>query len=187
MKPLFNKMKTSMWKNFGHSEGNMLIWLGALGWILSSAAQIFVVATNDKFTKKEKSFMIPQECFDGLLNVGLFLFLSCVFKNGVSKMLKNGKLKIMDGNIDKTAKYKEPVTTIASIAGSVVACNIVTPLARNYLGARVQKRIMDNHLNQPENVYSTPTKIKSDKTFPDLQKRSDKIIFPSSMNGSIKI
>ena len=43
-----------LYKAYGGSMGKMLIHTGVIGWALSSAAQIFAIAINDKIHKKQK-------------------------------------------------------------------------------------------------------------------------------------
>jgi hypothetical protein len=69
-----------------------LIWTAAAGWVLSSLAQIFVVATDKKISKKDKKFLIPQEILDGITNVGLFLTITQLIKNAGAKLIDKGVL-----------------------------------------------------------------------------------------------
>ncbi len=183
MNKLFSSVKNWVWKltsaeKGGCDEASMLMWAGAAGWVLSSLAQIAAIVGNQKLSKKEKSFLIPQEAFDGAVNVGLFLTLTQAFKSGMTKLIENGHIKFAN-----TAKdYKAPMVTIASIVGSVVACNIITPLVRNYLGARVQKRIIDNHLNPVyNNPYIALQNNNSTHIVKPLVKTSSTFIYPTTM------
>lgn len=58
---LFDEFKTVIYKNYGENPGKMLVHTGVLGWILSSLAQIAAVVFNDKISKEQKVFLIPQD------------------------------------------------------------------------------------------------------------------------------
>lgn len=165
----FSELKTNLFHKYGENPGAMLLHTGTIGWILSCAAQMMAIVTNDKIDAKEKAFLLPQEFGDGLINILSFYILTSSVKNIASLMAQNGKIankaikgylnkhglteKIgkADFNIrdtknfgeikDEFVSFKNGVDVIASTAGSVISCNLVTPVLRNEFAARKQQEI----------------------------------------------
>lgn len=163
----FSSLKSNLYRNYGENPGKMLVHTGTAGWILSSAAQVMAIITNDKIAPEQKTFLIPQEIGDGLINILSFYILTSSVKNLCSKAVLNGKIanktikdyldkhnltdKIgkVDFNIKKTQNFgeikddynsfKNGIDVLASTAGSVLSCNIVTPILRNEYAAAQQK------------------------------------------------
>ena len=72
--------------------GSMLITTGALGFGLSSGAQIIGIAKNKKIDKEQKTYMINQEVGDALINIcSLFVF-GKLTKHIGSKLVSTGKI-----------------------------------------------------------------------------------------------
>ena len=92
IKDIFQKPLKWIYKNFKENTSIMLIVTGSLGWILSSAAQLGAIVNNKKISNEKKSFLLPQEFMDGFINVGTFLFTTIVFKKGIEKLVKTGKI-----------------------------------------------------------------------------------------------
>lgn len=78
------------WKTYAEDVGKSLIHLGALGWFLSAAAQVTMIAKNDDISRKEKEFLIPQEIADGVINVGLYYTICQGIKKGCESLLEKG-------------------------------------------------------------------------------------------------
>ena len=94
MKSPFRWMSPSaIYAKYSKDPGNMLVHTGVIGWALSSAAQIFAIAINDKISPKEKMFLIPQEIADAVVNCLSFY----TFTNGIKffgkKLTQTGKLR----------------------------------------------------------------------------------------------
>lgn len=164
----FMSCKNYLYKNYGESPGKMLVHTGVLGWILSSAAQVFAIVINDKIPAKEKMFLIPQEFADAAINILSFYAVTNWFTSVGNKLVKSGKLltpklkkyvdekqiqdigKIttdissgMTGDIrNEFMKFKGGVSIIFSTVGSILSCNIITPILRNQYAAKKQKEIM---------------------------------------------
>ncbi len=164
----FMSCKNYLYKNYGESPGKMLVHTGVLGWILSSAAQVFAIVINDKIPAKEKMFLIPQEFADAAINILSFYAVTNSFTSVGNKLVKSGKLltpklkkyvdekqiqdigKIttdissgMTGDIrNEFMKFKGGVSIIFSTVGSILSCNIITPILRNQYAAKKQKEIM---------------------------------------------
>ena len=179
LKNFLQKNLNWIYNTFKNDTSKMLIVTGSLGWILSSAAQICGILANPKISKEKKSFLLPQEFMDGVVNVAAFLGITMVTKQGISKMASTGKIATqsvrdflnknsiykdkvgkLDFNLDKVLtenselkksydSYKNFVTTMGTIGASVLSCNIVTPLIRNATASRVQKNYIDMKNNNP--------------------------------------
>ena len=71
---MFNPFKSALnWiaTHFRKDASKMLIWTGVAGWTLSSLAQISAVMFNPKLSKEQKSFLVPQEIADAVVNSSL--------------------------------------------------------------------------------------------------------------------
>jgi len=168
-----------------HKEADkMLIHTGAIGWALSSAAQIFGIVINDKIPKEQKMFLIPQEFADAFVNILAFYTVTQTLASFANKLITTGKIipenvkKVLvkqgfadrigkfDFNISKHAKltgnpsktytgFKIGAGVIAMTLGSVISCNIITPLLRNkYASHRQQQNIAK--LNNPNPAWQNP-------------------------------
>ena len=87
---MFN-FKDFVAKHFTDSTAVMLIVTGAIGWALSSIAQMGAILVNKQISNKEKSFLIPQEFCDAIVNILLFVGMTSVARYGVRKMFTTGK------------------------------------------------------------------------------------------------
>lgn len=205
---LFSNFKTAMYKNYGENPGKMLVHTGVLGWILSSLAQVTAIVVNDKISAKEKSFLIPQEIADAVINIVSFYAITSSFKRIASKLVTTGKLTtkpikeflIKEGvnkpefigkrnfNIEKMASFedikgeyrpfKNGVDVIASVVGSIISCNIVTPVLRNQYAAKEQKKALAK-MNNKNSQLEAPRGI----SMADYQKMAAL----RYSNGSLKI
>lgn len=164
----FNAFKNYMAEHYGKSHGKMLIHTGVIGWILSAAAQVGAIVTNDKISHKQKMYLIPQELADAAVNIVSFYLITQSFKSVVTKAVNCGKILnkpvrafletnnvknigkksfdvLRDGNLTKdlVAKFesfRNGVDFIGTTAGSILSCNIVTPIIRNEIATNKQKK-----------------------------------------------
>lgn len=90
---MWNGFKSYVYKHYGENPGSMLVHTGVIGWILSAAAQIYAVAFNDKISKEQKVFLIPQEIGDAVVNIASFYTLTSGIKYIGSKLAKTAKLR----------------------------------------------------------------------------------------------
>ena len=167
-------------KNFKEDTSKMLIATGTLGWALSSLAQGIAVVANPKISNEKKSFLLPQEMMDALVNVGGFFCFTMLTKKCIGKMAKTGKIapdsvrKFLDShpeykkqvgkldfNLDKIFEnkpefeklnesyqsHKNFVTTMGTVGASIISCNMITPLIRNFTASNVQKTYIDMKKN----------------------------------------
>ena len=181
-----DKLLENLWNKYSKDPAKMLIVTGTSGWALSSAAQIFALLFNDKISAKEKTFLIPQEMFDAIVNIGSFYFVTQGVKKGMAKLVSTGKLAPKsirtylnnspfkdsvgkaDFNIEKDLKglvsfnehmdtytsFKNIATVGGSIAGSVLSCNVITPILRNNLAAFSHNTILKNADNGTSKVFT---------------------------------
>ncbi len=169
----FMAIKNYLYKHYGEEPGKMLVHTGVLSWTLSAAAQVMAIAFNDKISKKEKLFLIPQECADAAINILSFYLVTNAFTNFGVKLVKTGKLttpvidkfikenkvqnvgkittdisKNMSGELlNEFKSLKSGVSMITNTIGSIASCNILTPILRNEYAARKQKEILSKDGN----------------------------------------
>lgn len=164
----FMDMKNSLMRSFGEDPGKMLLHTGTLGWILSSLAQVMAVVLNDKIPKKQKTFLIPQEIADAGINICSFYIFTNSFTKLANKMVSTGKWRTpaidaflkkynlkkhigsYDFNIKDLANFDEIKSSYKAIAsgnaiaastiGSIISCNLVTPVLRNKFAAHKQQQ-----------------------------------------------
>ena len=169
MSKSFEQIKNFMFKT-SKSPADMLFYTSVLAWVLGCLAQVFSISCNKKLSKKEKSFLIPQEIFDGFLNIGIYSLVTVnVLKFTKEKFKKNPVLNI------KGDRYIAPAVTLASIGAGTVACNIVTPLARNYLGAKVQKQFLS--LNSKNKSQQSNVDLNKITTRPYFKQKSQEFLY----------
>lgn len=201
---------------YGKDVGKMLVHTGVIGWVLSSAAQVTAILINDKIPKEQKMYMIPQELADAAVNIVSFYAVTRTFKSLANKLVSSGKLlpktvrdvlknssvasKIgekgfdvaKDGHLSADVfksydKFYSGVDIIGTTLGSVISCNLLTPVIRNEIAARRQKkgiaRINSKAESQPANLKAPEV-----KTTPFLQKPTMQTFQSAYMNsGSLKI
>lgn len=204
--------------HYGEDVGKMLVHTGVIGWILSSAAQVTAIVINDKIPKEQKMYMIPQELADAAVNIVSFYAITRTFKALSNKLVSSGKLLskpvrevlknssvakdigkkgfdvVKNGHLspETLKKYQEfysGVDIAGTTLGSVISCNLVTPIIRNEIAARRQKkgiaRINSKAESQPANLKTPEVKT------PFLQQPTMQTFQASYMNrnnsGSLKI
>ena len=97
---------------FSKDASKMLVFTGVAGWALSSAAQIFALMVNPKISKDQKSFLIPQEMADAVVNIGAFFLFTRVAQRMVGKLFSTGKIapKEVRAYLEKhKAQFKDKV------------------------------------------------------------------------------
>ena len=194
---LFNSLKNYLAKHYGNHPGKMLVHTGVVGWILSAMAQVCAISLNDKLPKDVKLFMIPQEIADAGVNIASFYLITRSCQSLSRALVRSGKLlpknirqhlishninpninKSFDvlthGNLtpelakDYDAFYKG-VDVAGTTIGSILSCNIITPIIRNQIAAHRQNDII----------------AKRQKVAPDYMFRPSMQTFQS--NASLKI
>ena len=89
---IFQRPLEWIYNTFKNDTSKMIIATGTLGWILSSAAQIVAILGNPKISNEKKSFLLPQEYMDAIINICGFFFLTMMTKVGIHKLAKTGKI-----------------------------------------------------------------------------------------------
>ena len=164
----FENFKVNFFKRYGAQPGKMLIHTGIIGWVMSSLAQISAIIINDKIPKEQKMFMIPQEFADALINIASFYAVTRSMTGVANKAVKCGKLLpksikdyIIKSNLgknlgkynldigkhlrlprnikDEYLEFKNGIDVTATLIGSIVSCNIITPILRNIYASHRQK------------------------------------------------
>ncbi len=153
------------------NRANFLKITGVAGLALSCLAQTCAIIFNPKIDKKEKSFLVPQELADGILNSSLFWLFTSKTSDLAKKFVINKK--IIPASLENILKKYKPsgqnlltaekhflnfleqnggisakktgltilngAGLIGMIAGSILSVNIITPLIRNRIAAKIQK------------------------------------------------
>ncbi len=202
--------KVHMLKNYGENPGKMLVHTGTLGWILSSLAQVGAVVFNDKISPEQKSFLIPQEIADAAINILSFYVITNSLKNFGAKLVSTGKLRTkrirnflekndlmskvgkLDFDVSKQPNFspiadsyksfKNGVDVVTSTVGSVISCNILTPILRNEYASKRQKQTIAKMQQHQLNNIQHPRGISID----DYQKLAS-MKFSSSGNSALRI
>lgn len=199
--------------------GKMLVHTGVIGWILSSAAQVTAIVINDKIPKEQKMYMVPQELADAAVNIISYYAISRTFKAVSNKLVSSGKLlpeairtflknsSLADkvgkagfdvkkhGNLptelaEQYNKFFKGVDVAGTTLGSILSCNIVTPIVRNEIAANKQKKcIAKMDSNAPENHISN---IKNNPEKPAFLQAPTMQAFQTAyatrpMSGNLKI
>ena len=169
-------------KNYGDNVGKMLIHTGVIGWILSSAAQVVAIVINDEIPKKQKMYMIPQEIADAAVNIVSFYLITQTFKSFGSKLVNSGRWLsapvrqfltdnkvanvgkkgfdvLTQGNLTpemltKFNDFKNGMDVIFTTGGSILSCNIVTPIVRNQIAANRQRKDIARMEAASANTYN---------------------------------
>lgn len=170
-----------------NNTANILIALSAAGWLASSVAQTVGIYKNENYTKEQKSFMLPQEIADAMVNICSFLAVTLSLKKFASELVRTGKLatsKISnfirnDLTSNKRGEFDFDVTklngfseyeqdynnlkmvaeTVAATVGGVLSSNIITPILRNKIAAHRQEKVMKT-LSKYDKITVSPQWIK---------------------------
>lgn len=196
-------------KHYANDTGKMLIHTGVIGWILSAAAQVMAIYINDKIPKKQKMYLIPQELADAAVNIISFYAITQSCKSLASKLVKTGKwlpksirgildskgladrVGKLDFNVYKDAglspssikrltHFNNGIDVVATTAGSIASCNLVTPVVRNYIAANRQKSLIARFDSKDEKHAS----YVESKNYGYFAKPS---IYDFSTHGNLKI
>ena len=177
LKPFINWVA----KHYGDNVGKMLIHTGVVGWILSSAAQVVAIVINDEIPKKQKMYMIPQEIADACVNIASFYLVTQTFKSIGSKLVDSGRWLsapvrkflidnkvanvgkkgfdvLTQGNLTpemlkKFSEFRNGMDVLFTTTGSILSCNILTPIVRNEIAANRQKTAIKD-MERPTDVAS---------------------------------
>ena len=85
-----------VYQSLSKHSGTMLLTTSIIGIASSAAAQMGMIFFNNKYSKSQKSFMLPQEAMEGLISaMSIFLITKPVQKITL-KLLKSGKILPQD-------------------------------------------------------------------------------------------
>lgn len=142
--------------NFANDNAKFLFINAAIGWFLASAAQTFGIITNKKIDKEDKKFLVPQEIFDGLSNIGLYALITAPLMNMTEKAIDKGivSFRNVDNDSADFKSLKGGAMVIASFVGGIVSTNILTPIIRNKLGTIAQRKALKQKIKDAIPVYN---------------------------------
>ncbi len=143
--------------NFANDNAKFLFITAAIGWFLASAAQTFGIIVNKDIDKKDKKFLIPQEILDGAVNIGLYALITAPLIKNTEKLIDKGIISFtnVQKNTPKFDNIKGGARVLASFAGAVLSCNIITPIIRNKLGGiATHRKEMYQKINMDEFKYN---------------------------------
>lgn len=95
-KSFFNNLINKNYKEIAPDLGKMLLYTGAVGWVLSSLAHVIAIGINRKIDKDQKAFLVPQEMADAAVNIALFIVVTRSFTKFGENLVKRGKLITKD-------------------------------------------------------------------------------------------
>ncbi len=118
-----------------------------MSWGASSTGQVFSIAQNKKISEKEKRFLIPQEIANGVLNV-FFFWTIALLAEKFGKFITEGKNPIVKVNSFEPGCQRQKVlvagmSAITGIIGGILASDIIAPIIRNKIAAKIQKRAIN--------------------------------------------
>lgn len=192
---LWNKFKNYIYDHYGREAGKMLVHAGVITWTTATISQVVAIMMNKEVPPEQKKFLIPQEIADGALNILTFYAITSTMKNISGRLVSTGKwsssairdfvgkkspeIKMGDmaTNLGKTFKdnkefhecydtFKGGMDMVAATTGSVISCNAITPVIRNYIGAKQQKasiaqeKMQKNTTLNKTMVYSKSSSMK---------------------------
>jgi len=85
-------VKAYLFKTYSGDTSKMLLHTGTFAWITSAAAQIFGIVNNDKVSKDQKKFLIPQEMADAAINIISFFYVTRSIQNFTKSLAHKGKI-----------------------------------------------------------------------------------------------
>ena len=173
-----DKILTWIADNFSKNASKMLIVTGVAGWTLSSIAQIGAILFNPNISKEQKSFLIPQECADALVNIGSFFAITQLTKMTVSKLFSTGKFASskVRAFLDKNASlYKDKIGKIDFDLDEVLKKNPLFPkkeywATKNYYTtlATVTAGVVSSNIVTP--IVRNKMASKMQKNYIDMKK-----------------
>ena len=87
----FQRVLNWVAEKFSNDPAQMLVITGVAGWTLSSLAQIGAILFNPKISNEKKSFLVPQEAADALVNILSFFVITQSTKKLASSLFSTGK------------------------------------------------------------------------------------------------
>lgn len=144
---------------YSQDAGKMLLHTATLGWILSALGQIYGIANNEKVSKKEKKFLIPQEVADAAVNILSFYLVTNSVQNFTKSLAAKGKV-ITPEILAKCEEFGIKLGKDAN-GKSINIGDAISAKIKEY------KVIVDNNKNEKLNI--------DNKTITDLNIKIDKL------------
>ena len=176
-----------IYDTFKEDTSKMLIATGTLGWILSSFAQMCAITANPKISSEKKSFLLPQELMDAVVNVGGFFAITMLTKKCINKMASTGKIasktvrnflendkdlktKVgkLDLNLDNVLKEKAPTEiyenyksykNFVSTMGTIGASVISCNIVTPVIRNKTASRVQKTYIDMQQNPSAYPTPV----------------------------
>ena len=155
------------------NNGLFLFATIAVAWFLASTAQTVGLIFNKKISKEEKKFLVPQEIFDGAFNIATYAAVT------VPMIALAGKIA---GKKFTNERAVEGARTIATVAGGILASNIITPLLRNKSSVFIKNKIEKNNP-----VASSQTTLYNNQTNKPLSMQNYINMTKTPMSGNLRI
>ena len=206
---IFKDVINHIAKVYGNHPGKMLVHTGVIGWALSSLAQVCAIIINDKIPKEQKMFLVPQEIADAGVNIISFYLITQTVKGVALKMVNMGKLlpksvrnflaennvknvgsktfdvlkdgKLTDDVATKFNDFRNGVDVVATTIGSIISCNLVTPVVRNGIAANRQKELMARQQKR----FNAPADVKNPDYKPSYMMRPSIVDFKATAYNSM--
>lgn len=191
MNKFFTNILNTIAEKYKEDPSQMLIITGIIAWLTSAAAQVGCIVFDKEISKEKKSFLIPQEILDAVINVCSFFVVTRLCQKTTAKLFSTGKFAPdnvrafleknqdkygekfgkLDFNLGEVLKNDAPnllneydscktfATTLATLGGSIVSSNILTPILRNSVAADIQKSYIEN-----KDSFAQMDKEKNNKT-----------------------
>ncbi len=146
-----------LYNSFKEDTAKLMIFASVTGVVLAGLSNTLGIAINKKTTKEEKQFLLPMEITDSIMNLATFYASSAGAKKFAENLVDKG---VIDLSHAKTPYARQGVTILATVLGSVLASNVLTPIIRNTAGAKIQqflkKRAGLDDTKHLENTVSRP-------------------------------
>ena len=123
-------------------SGKMLLATSIIGTVLSSAAQAGIIFVNDKYSRAQKTFMIPQEALECLLSIASIFVVTRPVQSITQKALKTGKILSRDliAYLDKNNLLKKRGQLNFNIKDSIKNLIAETEKSDKFIKASVAER-----------------------------------------------
>ena len=189
---IFQRCLEWVCETFKADTSKMIIITGTLGWILSSIAQLGAIVANPKISSEKKSFLLPQEFMDAVVNVCGFFFITMLTKKCVQKMATTGKIasKTVRDYINKNEDIKTKVGKLDLNLDEVLAKKAPEEVVKSYNSYKnfattmgtIGASVLSCNMITPLIRNKTASRVQ--KTYIDMQ--NNQTAYPPS-SGNMKI
>lgn len=203
----FDSIKEWSFKKYSDDPSKMLLHTGTVAWILSAGAQLYGIHKNDKLTKDQKKFLLPQEFLDAVINITAFYILTNNLQNLTKKLATTGKVipskiqKYCENNAIEIGDWKKSdigkaLTEKISTAKANIDTNELKGLKEefdtfesgmkmvgNITGAVVSSNIITPLLRNPLAAMKQKYDISHDKQQTPIQKPNTQPIAKQPLNS----